>query len=75
MQRLLGLVVGETTLIWILHALRPVFPVDWSSLDIWIRFTPADQMVMASVRFVALFFAYWVLASTVLYPAHSFGLT
>ena len=73
MQRLLGLVVGESALIWILHALRPVFPVNWPSLDIWIRFTPADQIVMAGVRYVALFFAYWLLASTILYALGIIG--
>ena len=67
MQRLLSLFIGETALIWILHRLVLVYPVAWHDLDRWLQFTPADEIVMASIRYLALACAYWLLASTSLY--------
>ena len=73
MHRLLSLLVAESTLIWILHTLRPIFPVNWESLDVWVRFTPADRIVMAGMRYLALFCAYWLLASTAAYAVGLFS--
>lgn len=71
MQRLLGLVTAETALIYGLHHLSARFSIDIAHFDVWLRFTPAQEVVMAVLRLVALSLAYWLAGSTALY---GFGL-
>lgn len=67
MQRLFGWFVSESALIWFLHRSARLFPVDWSAFDVWVRFTPPDQVVMAAGRYLALALAYWLLLSSIIY--------
>ncbi|MBK5267562.1 MAG: hypothetical protein JJE47_09020 [Acidimicrobiia bacterium] len=67
MQRLFGWFVSESALIWFLHRSARLFPVDWSDFDVWVRFTPPDQVVMAAGRYLALALAYWLLLSSTTY--------
>ena len=66
---MLGVLAAETSLVWLLHRIAPMFPVDIANLGTWARFTPPDQIVMATARYVALSFGYWLLLSTVAYTA------
>lgn len=67
MQRLIGVFAAETGLVWLLHRVAPMFPVDLTNFDTWARFTPPDQIAMAAARYVALGLGYWLLLSTVAY--------
>ncbi len=67
MQRLFGWFVSESALIWFLHRSARLFPVDWSDFDVWVHFTPPDQVVMAAGRYLALALAYWLLLSSTVY--------
>jgi len=67
MLRLVGWFVSESALIWFLHQAARLFPVDWSDFDVWVRFTPPDQVVMAGGRYLALALAYWLLLTSTMY--------
>lgn len=69
MQRMIGVFAAETGLVWLLHWVAPMYPVDTTNLGTWARFTPPDQIVMAAARYLALGLAYWLLLSTVAYTA------
>ncbi|MGI8873355.1 MAG: LysM peptidoglycan-binding domain-containing protein [Egibacteraceae bacterium] len=62
----LGLALGAVVF---LHRLGSVhyFEVDWTDLSNWLATTPAEDVLVAAVRLLALACAWWLLASTSLY--------
>jgi len=67
--RLLSLLAIEVALVVALHLLGNVeqLSIDFSNLSAWLSDTPPEIALAASVRILALVFAYWVLATSVLY--------
>lgn len=67
--RVLVLLLSELAAVVALHSLGQYswMRVDWGDLGGWIEETPAEDVLLASVRMVALVLAFWLLVSTVLY--------
>ena len=69
-----GLLVGvEIGMVGVLHRLGSVDGLDvgWGDLRDWLATTPAEDVLVAIVRLLALGVAVWLLASTALYLAAS----
>lgn len=64
-----GLAVAALHRLGTLPFLRVPAPVSLHEWRMWVRVTPAEDALMASLRLVALLCAWWLLASTLLYLA------
>lgn len=69
--KLFGLFAIEIGFVVVLHMLGSIesLAVDFSSFKIWLDTTPPEIALIASIRLLALGFAYWLLATSFLYMA------
>lgn len=65
------LLVSEAVAVAVLHSLGQFswMQIDWGDLSTWVDQAPAEDVLLASVRMVALVLAWWLLVSTALYVA------
>lgn len=65
--QLIILIMGESALVAGLHRASRTFPIDWTNLWDWLRFTELETSVPSLIRLIALILGYWLLGSTTTY--------